>query len=268
MAVIPVPAATVMLLRDGSASPEVLLVQRNVKSEFLPDLYVFPGGRVEDEDLALADRLAGLASEDARRCAASAQDRAHGYIVAAIRETFEEVGLLLARRRGDAALVGGDLVERLDRHRLDVQAGRASFADLVRGEDLELAADQLALHGHWITPEMVPHRFDTLFFCALAPSDQVAAHDGLESTAHAWLAPEEALEQARRGERSVVFPTRCNLETLRGFPTAATALEASRRRPVLPVQPRVEQHEGGPRLVIRADTGYATTWEQLPARPR
>lgn len=268
MAVTPVPAATVMLLRDGSASPEVLLVQRSVKSEFLPDLYVFPGGRVEDDDIALADRLVGVAAEDASRCSASVQDLASSYLVAAIRETFEEVGILLARRRGESALLGGDLARRLGQLRLDVQAGRASFADLVRGEDLELAADQLALHGHWITPEMVPHRFDTLFFCAVAPADQVAAHDGHESTAHAWLAPEDALEQARRGERSVVFPTRCNLETLRGFSTAAGALEASRRRPVLPIRPSVEQHEAGPRLVIREDAGYPTTWEPLPARPR
>ncbi len=268
MAVTPVPAATVMLLRDGGASPEVLLVQRSVKSEFLPDLYVFPGGRVEDEDVALADRLIGVASEDARRCAASVRDRTPGYLVAAIRETFEEVGILLARRRGEPELLGVDLAEQLGRLRLDVQAGRASFADLVRAEDLELAADRLALHGHWITPEMVPHRFDTLFFCALAPADQLAAHDGLESTAHAWLTPEDALAQARRGECSVVFPTRCNLETLCGFTNAATALEASRRRPVVPIHPRVEQHETGPRLVIREDAGYPTTWETLPARPR
>src|SRR3970040_1819846 len=100
-----------MLLRDGRASPEVLLVQRSVKSEFLPDLYVFPGGRVEDEDVALADRLIGVASEDGRRCAASGRDRTPGYLVAAIRETFEEVGILLARRRGETELLGGDLAE-------------------------------------------------------------------------------------------------------------------------------------------------------------
>ncbi len=267
MAVTPVPASTVMLLRDGRASLEVLLVQRSVKSEFLPDLYVFPGGRVENDDVALADRLGSLASEEARR-GTGAQDQALGYLVAAIRETFEEAGILLARRRGATALVGRDLALRLGRHRLDVQGGRASFADLIRGEDLELAGDELALHGHWITPEMVPHRFDTRFFCALAPPDQIAAHDGLESTSHAWLAPEQALAEARRGERRVVFPTRCNLETLCGFANASAALDASRCRPILPVLPRIEEHEGGPRLVIRGDAGYATTSEPLPPAPR
>jgi len=264
---VPVPAATIILLRDGPSSPEVLLVERSVESEFLPRLYVFPGGRVDEEDRELVDRLDGLDAESANRVLGVEPQLALVYLVAAIRETYEETGIVLARRAGETALVGPDIAAELARHRLEVQRHERSFREIVEAEDLLLAADQLAAHGHWITPEPVPRRFDTLFFTARTPPGQEAAHDGIESTNHVWLPPEEAIAQSRRGERSIIFPTRCNLETLCGFGSTDEVLVASRVRPVLPVVPRIVDRGSAKRIEIREDAGYPTTFEEvrLPA---
>ena len=264
MAATPVPAATVILLRDGAISPEVLLLERHAKSDFLPDLYVFPGGRVDDGDRDLADRVTPIASAGADGSFADLEpELAHAYTVAAIRETFEEAGLLLARRRGEDKLIDAAHAQRLARHRLDVQGGVTSFRALVEDEDLLIAADLLGVHAHWITPEMVPRRFDTFFFSAPAPPGQLAAHDGIESTDHVWIRPEDAMQQADRRERQMILPTLANLETLSGFSTAQQALSASQDRPVVPVLPRVELRDGERRLVIPEEAGYRRVEEFL-----
>ena len=262
----PVPAATVILLRDGEISPEVLMLERHARSDFLPDMYVFPGGRVEEQDRQLADRIFGIdAASAAARIGTVPPDEALGFFVAAIRETFEECGVLLARRRGEAGLLDAEDAAKLSLHRLSVQGGETPFREVVEAHDLELAADRLAVHGHWITPEPVPRRFDTLFFAAVAPAGQRAAHDGVEATDCVWIRPEDALEQMAAGERSIIFPTACNLETLAGFSNAEEALAASHRRPLVAVLPRMVERDGVRRVVIPEGAGYPTT-EQLLER--
>jgi 8-oxo-dGTP pyrophosphatase MutT (NUDIX family) len=255
MVAIPQPAATVILLRDGPRSPEVLLIERHARSPFLPAMYVFPGGRVEACDLALVERIGSFSAAVAReRLPTVPADLALGYFVAAVRETFEEAGILLARRRGSTDLLGHDVA--LQERRLAVQSSPAAFRELIESQDLELDLGGLAVHGHWITPERVERRFDTVFFSALAPQGQLAQHDGVESTAHQWVRPEDALEQALRGERQIIFPTACNLETLCGFADAAAALRASHARPVVPVLPRVVQRDARRVLELPPDSGY------------
>ena len=257
-----------ILLRDGAVSPEVLLLLRHARSEFLPDMYVFPGGRVEESDFALADHVAGItASQAAARLETVRGEEALGFYVAAVRETWEESGILLARRRGSAELLDADAAHALAQHRLEVQAGRSSFADLVESEDLELACDLFAVHAHWITPEAVPRRFDTIFFATRTPPGQRALHDGHESTDHVWSRPEDAIDAARAGTRQVIFPTLLNLETLAGFSDSDAALEASRQRPVVPVLPRFVEVEGERRLVIPEEAGYSTHYEVVPDGP-
>lgn len=260
------PAATVILLRDADPSPEVLMIERHAQSDFLPDMYVFPGGRVEEEDAALGDRVAGITPTEAAAALGLDQPRPSlAFFVAAVRETFEESGVLLARRRGKPELLDATRADALARHRIDVQSGKASFRALVLEEDLELAGDCLTVHAHWITPEFVPRRFDTFFFAALLPPGQTAHHDGIESTAHTWIRPEDALDELRAGTRQIIFPTACNLETLTGFASAAAALRASRARPVVPVLPRIMERDGKRRLVIPPEAGYPTTEELIEA---
>ena len=171
------PAATVILLRDAAVSPEVLMIERHARSDFLPDMYVFPGGRVEKQDHELADRISGLSAASACEALSGGVDRdgALGFFVAAIRETFEECGILLARPHGERDLVDANRAAALARHRLEVQEGTTGFRELVLAEELDLAADLLSVHAHWITPEFAPRRFDTFFFAALAPPGHAAA---------------------------------------------------------------------------------------------
>jgi len=256
----PVPAATIILLRPGSVAPEVLMIERHVKSEAFANLYVFPGGRVEDEDQALANRVGAIEAEEAARALGGVSPScALGFFVAAIRETFEEVGILLARARGERELLSADRAAALTQHRLDVQGGQLSFRELIDSENLELAGDALAVHAHWITPEFMPRRFDTFFFTAIAPPGQLARPDGLETTAHVWIRPEEALEQRQAHTRRIIFPTAVNLESVAGFSNASEILEASKRRSIVPVLPQLVDRDGEKWLVITADAGYATT---------
>lgn len=264
MPVEPVPAATVMLLRDAPAGPEVLLLERHSKSEFLPDAYVFPGGRVDEEDHALGARVAGLSSEQAAAALRTVPPAlALGFYVAAIRETFEESGILLARRRGARELLDAASAAALAKHRLDVQSGDQSFRALVLAEDLVLAPDLLSVHAHWITPEDSPRRFDTIFFTAVTPPGQEALHDGVELTDHVWLRPELGLSQYRAGERQMILPTWANLETLLGFPSAAEACAASRGRPIVPILPVLRERDGKRRIEIPSGAGYPTVEELL-----
>lgn len=267
MSVTPVPAATVILLRDAAAGPETLLIERHAKSEFLPDAYVFPGGRVDEQDRELASRLGGLDAGAAAALLPSVPaPLAPSFFVAAIRETFEEAGILLARSRATRAPLAVEAAAALGTRRLEIQSGRASFLELIEAEDLELCADELAVHAHWITPEAVPRRFDTIFFSAVAPPGQLAAHDGVEASAHTWIRPEQALTDFRAGRRQMIMPTEFNLETLTGFETATEALEASRERPVVPVLPRVEKHAGGRRVTIPRGAGYRLHVQDVPER--
>ncbi len=263
----PAPAATIMLLRPGTKgtkAPEVLLLQRHAKSEFLPDLYVFPGGRVDAGDHELADRVSGVSAEEASaRIDIDDPAEALGYFVAAIRETFEEAGVLLARKRGQRELISGTLAAELSRHRLQLQSGDLTLREIVEAEDLELAADGLQVHGRWITPEMVPRRFDTLFFTAAAPVDQLAIHDGVESTVLVWIAPEVALEQALNKQRQMIFPTMANLQTISAFSEVAAVLEYSRTRKIVAVLPRVVGKGKDRELVIPDDAEYEMTPEML-----
>lgn len=262
MPVEPAPAATVILLRDASSGPEVLMLVRHAKSEFLPDNYVFPGGRVETQDHELAERVAGLTrGEASARLGTVARDHALGFFVAAIRETYEESGILLARRRGSAELLDAASAGALARHRLAVQEGKASFRDLVVEQDLVLAAELLSVHAHWITPEMSPIRFDTIFFATETPAGQKALADGFELTDHVWLRPEQALADFRAKRRQMIIPTWANLETLCGFATAADALAASRVRPVVPILPVMVETDGRRRVVIPPNSGYESIEE-------
>lgn len=188
-------ATTVVLVRDGATGPELFMAERSGGADFQGGAYVFPGGRVEDHDADLGDRCAGMHERDRERLAAeTTDDQALGYWVAALRELFEEVGVLLASHNGAPVDFTDDAVsDRFRTHRARMAAGEVTFADIVRQEELTLATDRLRYFSRFVTPPYAPKRFDTRFVIAVAPADQLPAHDALELVSGEWLTAHDAI---------------------------------------------------------------------------
>jgi 8-oxo-dGTP pyrophosphatase MutT (NUDIX family) len=239
-----------MLVRDAARGLEVLMVERHHQIDFATGALVFPGGQVDaaDADPALAACASGVAglSEEARALR-----------MAAIRETFEECGVLLARRPGGAALVDAATLSGVEaRHRKALLAGERTLAEVVAGEGLELACEPLVPFAHWITPVFMPKRFDTWFFLVAAPPDQVALHDGHESVDSVWITPAEAEAERAAGRRTIIFPTLLNVRKVGRAKTVAEALANARSQPIVTVLPRIEKRGDVPTMVLPADAGY------------
>jgi 8-oxo-dGTP pyrophosphatase MutT (NUDIX family) len=199
-------AATVMLVRDGQAGVEVFLLRRHLRSVFSAGAHVFPGGAVDEADRQV--------------------EGADPFVVAAIRESFEEAGALLAR---DAAgqmvdLRDAEVATRFAAHRLAVHAGDLSLVELCQAEGLRPAYDALHFVSRWITPPGAPRRYDTRFFVAAAPEHQAYLHDDAELIASAWFRPADALEQFRAGELELILPTERSLEVLAEHDSVAAVL--------------------------------------------
>jgi 8-oxo-dGTP pyrophosphatase MutT (NUDIX family) len=256
----PRPAATVVILRDGREGLEVFMVVRHHEIDFASGALVFPGGKVDAHD---GDPAWGpLAAFDV-----PALDRA--FVVAAARETFEEAGLVLARRRGTQVMLGAAEAHRLvETYRAGLLKGHTTFLDLVRNEGLLLATDLMVPFAHWITPVTLPKRFDTHFLLVSAPVEQLGAHDGGESVEGFWIAPKQALQDAAAGSRTLVLPTRMNLTKLARYATVAEAVAATRATPVVTVTPRVERTPDGRKLHIPAEAGYGVTEVFVPMQKR
>jgi 8-oxo-dGTP pyrophosphatase MutT (NUDIX family) len=244
-----IPSATILLLRDGSRDLEVFMVQRHHQVDFARGALVFPGGKVDP-----ADREPTL---QARCTGAPASDDERAVLVAAIRETFEESGILLARPDASDDLVSGERLREIEsRHRDALNRGQTTFREIIDAEDLRLACDLLVRFAHWITPELAPKRFDTHFFLVAAPPDQVALHDGGESVDSTWTTPSAALADADAGRSTIVFPTRLNLMKLGRSHGVEEALATARAASVVTVMPRIEKTDAGPVLRIPAEADY------------
>lgn len=254
-------AATVLLLRDGPDGIEVAMLERHLRSDFAGGAWVFPGGRVEASDgeaghwsgVDPADLVVPLGADDERHALA--------FLVATVRETFEEAGLLLAHRTDGRALTRADLGTEpfvTARDRLNDRDDRFDWDAWLGEQGLVLDLGALALWSWWVTPEGLHRRFDTRFFVALAPQAQVVAHDRLEVTDSVWATPRRALEAEEAGEVTIVYPTRKTLEQLTGYASAGEAFAAAARgdtdtRRLLPRivggsgdEPMIEHPDGGP----------------------
>jgi 8-oxo-dGTP pyrophosphatase MutT (NUDIX family) len=217
-------AATVVLMRDTPAGIEVFMMQRPGGVDF-PDLHVFPGGKVDDQDL-LADQVSGCTEENANRLLGLPAGGLR-YWVTAIRECFEECGVLLARREGSfLTLREPGEVARFDGYRQALIDGDMTMAELCDRESLVLAADCLLYHSHWLTPETAPRRFDTRFFVARMPGAQDTAAHAWETAGEHWVQPGAALEEGESGRWQMISPTTTTLQTLRAFATVAEAFSA------------------------------------------
>lgn len=251
-------SSTILLLRDDP-DLQVLMVKRHYEIDFASGAYVFPGGKAhdEDEDPAWAEICDGnfTGEEQAAR-------------VAAIREAFEESGIILARsasaRGPGAALVGADVADALGPMRGAIDRREASFLALIKQHDLVLALDALVHFGHWITPDMMPKRFDTHFYLAATPDGQVAEQDGRETTEAVWVGPQDALDQEAAGTATIIFPTRMNLGKLAETDTTEAALNRFASEKVVTVLPVVgKDDDGAPCLHIPEEAGYIQSIEPL-----
>ena len=255
----PVPAATVVLLRPGAAGGiEIFMVVRHHRIDFASGALVFPGGKVDAADFAdeLAPHLAGA---DADRNMRAMQ-------VACIREAFEESGVLLARPEGSGGLVDAERLRALAAYRNRLHGGELTMAEFAVKEELVFACDQLVHFAHWITPEMMPKRFDTHFFLALAPTDHLAVHDGHESVDSVWINAAEALAAGESGEYNIIFPTARNIAKIAEFPNPEAALRQTRANEVVTVLPWMERRSDGNYLRIPEAAGYDISEERLPDR--
>ena len=260
----PRPATTVLLLRpskpgDAGSALEVFMVVRHHQIDSFSGALVFPGGKLEeaDGDKALRARCGGADKID---------DAELKFRVAGVREAFEECGVLLARKRGQRALIAAaDLKAIETRWRAKLAKDEASIVDMVEAEDLEIATELMTPYAHWITPTFVPKRFDTWFFLAEAPEDQVALHDGSESTDSVWIGPQEAIDEAKTGKRTLVHATTKNLELLAEGKTVAGAIAAASARKIVTVQPWVEEKDGKKFLHIPEGAGYRNLVREMPA---
>ena len=252
--VVPVPAATILMLRDSAEGLEVFMVVRHHQIDFASGALVFPGGKVDTGDRAVAAWCDG---------AEELADRDIAMRAGAIRVAFEECGILLARPVGSNELVDGERLKALDHYRDELHSGEISLLGFLEREQLRLAFDTLTRYSHWVTPDMMPKRFDTDFFLAAAPSDHVAAHDGHESVDSIWIRPDDALTGATDGTYTVIFPTRLNIEMLAESADVKGAIADATARKIVTVLPVTQQREDGNYIVIPKDAGYRVSEEKM-----
>ena len=253
------PASTILLLRDSAAPDdkgrreeiEVFMMVRHHEIEFSSGALVFPGGSVDASDREIIERpdlYAGGEGVDAD---------AQSFRIAAIRETFVESGILLARPRGSKDLVDAKQAAGIAaEHRVALTERKTTFLKILADTGMVLALDELVPYAHWVTPEGMSKRFDTWFFVAAAPPEQFGAHDGKESTDSLWLSPREAVAGGESGRFKLPFPTTRNLIKLGKQSNVKAALNDARAKPVVTVMPVITKLNGGRQLRIPLEAGY------------
>ena len=260
-AVTPRPASTILLLRDSAATKgaddngrgeiEVFMMVRHYEIDFNSGALVFPGGSVDKGDQEIIANPALYSGGE------GLDARALSFRIAAIRETFEESGILLARPRGSHTLVDARRAAGIEAaHRADLSDGKTTFLKVLTDNGMLLALDELVPYAHWITPEGMPKRFDTWFFLAAAPPEQLGAHDGKESTDSIWVSPREALAGGESGRFKLPFPTMRNLIRLGKQASVNAAFDDSRGKNVVTVMPVMTRLNGGRQLRIPLEAGY------------
>ena len=248
--VTPIPAATVISLRDTPTGMEVLMVQRTKKADFAGGALLFPGGKVDNSDYEVLKL---------DRCSLpnDVPDNQKALRVAGVREMFEEAGLLFVRDLGDTQVISKERAEVLKNiYRQDLLSQKITFHEIVEAEDLVVASDLLIPFAHWITPITGRKRFDTHFLVVQSPDGHTASHDGSETLDTVWIDPLTAITEAEEGKRRVVFPTRMNLKKVSESTTAESAIRLAKITPVVTVLPEVHDVDGGRHLKIPIEAGY------------
>jgi 8-oxo-dGTP pyrophosphatase MutT (NUDIX family) len=245
------PAATILMLRDEPF--EVLMVKRHHQIDFAAGALVFPGGKTHsgDDDYGWEERSLGWGG---------ALPHKRPLRIAAIREAYEEAGILLARHLDGSPFRGDD---RAAAARDVVAKNERPFLDLVKELDVYLDLEALTVFAHWITPKLTPKRFDTWFYVAVAPADQLAVCDGSETVDAEWIAPKEALRLGEARERTIIFPTRMNLQLLAEASSSEDAVHRARARELVTVEPQITDRPEGRVLVLPPNAGYGDVVEPI-----
>lgn len=253
--VTPVDASTILICKDSPEGIETFMVVRHHQIDFASGALVFPGGKVcgSDRDPGIRARCEGVDGLDEIQLALQ---------VAAIREAFEESAILFAREEGNSSLVTGEHLAQLDRYREPLNSEDVGILEMLNDEGLTLACDCLQPWAHWITPPMMPKRFNTHFFVARVPDDHEGAHDGSESVDSVWISPERVAREAEEGKWTVIFPTRLNLMMLGESGSVDEAVETARNRAIVTVEPWIEKEGDGAFLCIPPEAGYAISRER------
>ena len=240
-------ASTVMLLRDSDSGPEVFMLRRVSEMEFAPSTMVFPGGGVDERDGEVGLPWAGPSpSEWAERLGCSPAE-AQMYVAAAIREVFEECGVLLAGPSASGPLARVDDPEWLEVRRRLVSR-EVALADVLRDRGLVLRSDLIVAKAHWVTPVFEPRRYDTWFFAALMPPFQVADGETTEADQAGWVVPEELLREYAAGSALMLPPTVICVEQVREASSAADFVVHSDSLPL--VMPEVVAGPSGAAMEI------------------
>jgi 8-oxo-dGTP pyrophosphatase MutT (NUDIX family) len=250
----PRPASTVLALRDGDEGYEVLMLRRNLKSDFVGGAYVFPGGGVDtaDGEVDLQRLVFGINDEQASD-RLGLERGGIAYYVACLRELFEEAGLLIVcNERGESVdLSEHKVVQRLAAHRASINGAAMSFLEMLQEEELVLDLRGLAYLAHWVTPVGAPRRYDTRFFVALAPTGQIATHDAGETIEDHWLRPRDALMAFERREFTMILPTIRTLKAVSHFSCARDVLDYANSLTGIPrIEPRLETRDSGVVIVL------------------
>ncbi len=251
----PIPAATILMLRDGPTGLETFMVVRHHQIDFASGALVFPGGKIESGDLDAREYCHGVDSLDRETI---------GIMAGAIREAFEECGVLLAREAGAPDLISGERLAALEPYRDKLNKNELSLVEFLKHEQLILACDCLQHFAHWVTPPIMPKRFNTHFYLAAAPSDHLAVHDGYESVDSVWISPQDALKGSRDGTYTIIFPTLLNIEMLGLSHDVQSALEVAKSREIVEVLPWTEKRKDGAYICIPPEAGYPYSEQKLP----
>lgn len=251
----PLPSATILLLRDGASGLEVFMVKRHHQIDFASGALVFPGGKLDphDNDPTLRDHADGADKLDDLRLS---------LVACAVREGFEESGILLARKPGSSAYIDAAASSALASWRPRLNNSEVGLAEFLTREKLRLACDALIPFAHWVTPVFMPKRFDTFFYLAATPEGQLGRHDGSESVDSVWVNPNEAIEDKRW---TIIFPTKLNLVKLGQSKTVAEAIAKAKADRIVTVEPKVISKDGKQLLTIPPDAGYGVIEEPMSA---
>jgi len=268
-------AATVILIRDGRQQKmEVLLMRRHRDQAFMGDAFVFPGGSLDkhDADPELASYIVGPTAEEARKQLKEPEiqdSAALGLYMAAIRETFEEAGILLAYDKQGGLLQFKD--HRVEGKYSAIRSGiyqkTMTLKDLARQERIRFACDLLMPFAHWITPNYRKRRFNTRFFLARVPDGQIALHDSVEMTESLWIPPSEAIAAYREQKIILMPPTLKNLEELSQFTSGEALFQAAAQRRIDTILPQTRSAGHVRILLLPHDPDYTLAEYKQPPRP-